>query len=451
MVSYPNRKSSIILFLESDKTYTDEEIVVDYCYWGDTIPDLTVQSPSSSNGQQITLLSVSSFTIGGVTVHLTISSSDKKIIAKINGTVDFDQYQMSDQFTITVKTRDLSSYICYSYVVIYSCPADYLVSWYNRSDIVATTSLLDLKCQMTYFAISTFSDKYIPYFWLDSPLTPSYDDYTFTSWCPFSNQYHDDWLPEGVYYSRSSSIYAQYTGQATVQLIYNVDGSQGWSHVDGVDGVVPSTQRVNTSCRLYSRTGWEYDPVSVTVSDTILAKAGYILQGWAYSQSATEAVIRPGDTISIPHTTRGTGNGHSRTIIYAIWESASVTISYNANGGTLGSVPESEVFDDAKIVIPADSPSRDGYRFLGWAYSADASSAIEGPGDQTVVAGDTTFYAIWTRILTVSYDATGGSPTPDPDTGTSSETTSPLYRTTIAAAPKRSGYVFMYWTDSPPE
>ncbi len=75
------------------------------------------------------------------------------------------------------------------------------------------------------------------------------------------------------------------------------------------------------------------------------------------------------------------------------WEYASrfYYLVYDLNGGTDG--PENQwAFDD---MIPEIIPKRKGYKFLGWADSAEATVPRYRPGSRISIENDMTLYAVW--------------------------------------------------------
>ncbi len=70
------------------------------------------------------------------------------------------------------------------------------------------------------------------------------------------------------------------------------------------------------------------------------------------------------------------------------------TVSYDANGGSEAPTEQSKDFG-IDITLSDQIPSREGYTFLGWSTSADASFATYQPGDVFVVENDTILYAVW--------------------------------------------------------
>ena len=80
---------------------------------------------------------------------------------------------------------------------------------------------------------------------------------------------------------------------------------------------------------------------------------------------------------------------------YATWEHVNVTCTFNANGGSGAPNPITH-WGGYSIDIPSTVPTRSGYTFVGWALSADATSASYYAGQQEVpLYGNVTLYAVW--------------------------------------------------------
>ena len=128
-----------------------------------------------------------------------------------------------------------------------------------------------------------------------------------------------------------------------------------------------------------------------------------------------------------------------------------IRLLYNANGGSGAPGVQREGANPdgtATFKISNYPPSRNGYRFKGWSKSSSATSASYYSGGSITISSDTTLYAVWERVytLTLSYDANSGSGAPSAQTATS---TSAYYKFTVSnTVPSRTGYTFKGWSTS---
>ena len=82
-------------------------------------------------------------------------------------------------------------------------------------------------------------------------------------------------------------------------------------------------------------------------------------------------------------------------------------LSFDANGGK--DTPKlMEVVNDS-AEIPTDVPKKDGYEFLGWATSRDATEAKYQPGETIELKDNTKLYAVWKKDV-----SPGPEPKPEP-------------------------------------
>ena len=82
-------------------------------------------------------------------------------------------------------------------------------------------------------------------------------------------------------------------------------------------------------------------------------------------------------------------------------------ITFNANGGTLGTASSTRVVDAGAAIGMLSTPTRTGYTFAGWWTSASGGTQISA---STTVSGDVIYYAHWTiNQYMVMFDANGGS------------------------------------------
>jgi len=96
----------------------------------------------------------------------------------------------------------------------------------------------------------------------------------------------------------------------------------------------------------------------------------------------------------------------------AQWNPNMYTVTYNANGGTVGGVATlaSDVFYDSAYSLPAPD-GRPGWTFAGW-FTEQTGGTQVNDGDTVKIIVNTTFYAHWTETVlpeyTVTFDANGG-------------------------------------------
>ena len=75
------------------------------------------------------------------------------------------------------------------------------------------------------------------------------------------------------------------------------------------------------------------------------------------------------------------------------------TVSYDANKGE--GAPEAQTkIDGLDLTLSSDAPTRDGYTFLGWATSEDASEAEYQAGGSYIKDESVTLYAVWKKNVT---------------------------------------------------
>jgi len=127
----------------------------------------------------------------------------------------------------------------------------------------------------------------------------------------------------------------------------------------------------------------------------------------------------------------------STIVIYVSKGKQPITVTYNANGGTVSPGSKSSYLSDAYGTLP--TPTRTGYTFVGW-YSAKtggvevtASTSITTPSNHSI-------YAVWkANTYSVVFNANGGSSAP----ATKSVQFGSTYGSLESAS--RTGYTFAGW------
>ena len=172
-----------------------------------------------------------------------------------------------------------------------------------------------------------------------------------------------------------------------------------------------------------------------TIPKTDYAPSLWYFLGWALSPTAAEPQFKTGSKITV----------YRDTILYPVLRKKTYKVTFDLNGGTSGApAPITGISYNTAGEIPASSPVREGYYFLGWAYKPDSTSYLFKSGDATAEWNkDTVLYAAWKpRTNKISFNVNGGS-------GTAPSTISVLSGNT-AMVPKasltRSGYWFLGWS-----
>jgi len=99
--------------------------------------------------------------------------------------------------------------------------------------------------------------------------------------------------------------------------------------------------------------------------------------------------------------------------LYAKWNPITYTITFNANGGFPTPPSQSKHYGD-KVTEPS-GVTWPGHTLEGWYSDEQLTPASKWDFDNSTVTESITLYAKWTvDTYTVTFDAKGGSPTPDP-------------------------------------
>ena len=135
------------------------------------------------------------------------------------------------------------------------------------------------------------------------------------------------------------------------------------------DGTVATTSKIVT-------VGEAYGELPTPTRD------GYTFLGWGSAADST--------TYTTAETTVTNSENHT---LYAVWkENGICTVTFNANGGAVGTASKTVKTGEAYGTLPV--PTRDNYMFLGWAASNDSEQYFTETSVVTATE-DHTLYAIW--------------------------------------------------------
>lgn len=220
------------------------------------------------------------------------------------------------------------------------------------------------------------------------PDDPVRDGWTFVGW-------FDEDDTTGIPFNfatqivKDTNLIARWTTSQTVKVQYDANGGTGTVPVDGnkyADG----------------------SKAAVMGKGELTSTNGLVFLGWATDKDAATAVYQSGDLmpISVDKAVNGI------ITLYAVWgpAPATTTLTYNANYGETPATVSHEV--DGSTVLPnnakitlygEDTFTRPGYKLVGWANNADATTEDYALGAQVIVDNNlqqgevNVLYAVWEK------------------------------------------------------
>ena len=285
------------------------------------------------------------------------------------------------------------------------------------------------------------------YYFTDLTLSldePEREGYTFLGWAEEDEAPAPDYLPGDIYTDNDDvTLYAVWELN-TYTIEY--DGNKPAAAAGLVDDVPANGTKNHFD---------PYDPYESV--DPLPSLAGYIFLGWAEEDDATT----PDYPYPADENDPALYEDEDDTILYAIWEIETYTVTYDANGGNFGEDTELPpnlilIIEDTKtygidMTLSDEVPDRDHYTFLGWAEEDDATTPTytnpPTPDGYTDNA-DLTLYAVWEpEAYTVTYDDNHDDiigATLGPGSGTKYHD---IALTLSSVEPTRVGYTFLGWDE----
>lgn len=194
----------------------------------------------------------------------------------------------------------------------------------------------------------------------------------------------------------------------------------------------------------------ESDTLTYTTGDEpttlpLPSASGYTFGGWATTEGDTNTVIT-------------TYSSLSDITLYAIWTPNTYTITYDTNTVTYGGTAQGSIDtatyttgDGPTVLDPLDQEEpavwNPGYAFGGWTTVINDSMTVV--TSLVDITEDTTVYAYWLPIYTITYDtttATSGSLSPNTDQYITGNAETELYTISeVNAAVQKLNYTFAGW------
>lgn len=170
----------------------------------------------------------------------------------------------------------------------------------------------------------------------------------------------------GTYTDRTTYTFAGWLCSADSQ-IYN----------GGATYTIPSSDSTMTA--QWTTSTSRYSNPSITLSSTTPTRDGYNFLGWSTSSTATTASYNPNTAYTFS----------ADTILYAVWQLKTYTISYSSNGGS--STPSSQTKTHGVNLTIAAAISHDNSTANGYTVTFDPLGGSVSPTSKTAV--DTTTYS----------------------------------------------------------
>jgi uncharacterized repeat protein (TIGR02543 family) len=237
------------------------------------------------------------------------------------------------------------------------------------------------------------------------PLEPYRDGFTFDGW--YTSPTDGTKVSEETIVTNNAdhTLYAHWTAKM-VTVTYNA-----------YPGSVSPTSTIKTA--------WDYYGALPTPT-----RSNYTFDGW-YTEATGGTQVTSTTTVT---------NGEDHTL-YAHWTAATVTVIYDATGGSVSPTSAIKTVGDYYGTLP--TPTRLNYAFDGWYTEAIGGTQIGSAATFVTNSSNHTIYAHWTTVqpqtVTVTYNPAGGSVSP----GSEAKTLGSAYGT--LPTPSRNGYVFDGW------
>ena len=240
---------------------------------------------------------------------------------------------------------------------------------------------------------------------IDEPTAPTREGYSFTGW------YTDEGLTEkyefGTPVTKNMTLYAGWRANTYV-LKFDANGGTG----------------------TMSDQSFTYD-ASQNLTNNSFINPGYTFLVWNTAADGSGAAYNDGESVK-NLTTEADGT----VTLYAIWDAATISVFFHANGGQFGETNVINIDVTSGTTPVYEEPSREGYTFTGLFLDSTGQT----PYDNMAIEG-MELYAGWkANEYVVKFDANGGTGTMS-DQSFTYDASQNLTNNSFT----RSGYTFSGW------
>lgn len=245
------------------------------------------------------------------------------------------------------------------------------------------------------------------------------------------------------------------TGYSFVGWATTADGAKAYDDEEQVQNLTDTTNDVNLyavwtantyNVSFYANGGtgsmddqsFTYSEAAKPLTANTFIREGYSFAGWATSADGEKAYD---DEQEVQNLT-------SDIDLYALWEANVYHVIFHSNNGTDTTESQEFTFDEAAKSLRANTFTREGYSFAGWATSVDGEKAYDDEQqvqNLTTTTNDVDLYAKWTaNTYYVTFHANEGAGIMENQSFTYGEAAKAL---TVNAF-TRTGYSFAGWAES---
>lgn len=130
----------------------------------------------------------------------------------------------------------------------------------------------------------------------------------------------------------------------------------------------------------------------------------YTVNGWLteeqiFQNELSKAVFENGTKIDFGESWTSSYSCDTEYVFYAVWVPDKYTVTFDANGGINTPAPQTKLHG-SDLGITSNIPAKDGFAFLGWAESPNATIPTYLPGAAFYSNTNTTLYAVWGSTIT---------------------------------------------------
>ena len=129
-----------------------------------------------------------------------------------------------------------------------------------------------------------------------------------------------------------------------------------------------------------------------TVADNTYTNGDMEFTGWNTKADGNGTAYAPGAVFTVTE----------NVTLYAQWKSDAYTITFNPNGADNTMEDQTVASSDTTATLNANTLTREGYRFAGWATTADGEVAYE-DGATIEISGNVELYAVWVQQVTITF------------------------------------------------